>query len=150
MGQEEVPGHVEAGGNGRAEGKGRGLEEDGAEDGKINLRKNLDGTSPTTTGTLGESMVPSTKSGLRPRPDRCSSPDSSLRTGLRRHRISNIFQVPGHRAGSLRIERYTKLLGTTDVVDIKDPIGGNTIDNWVIRPWSKLVTLSTTTKQRRR
>ena len=44
VGQEEVPGHVEAGGNGRAEGKGRGLEEDGAEDGKINLRKNLDGT----------------------------------------------------------------------------------------------------------
>lgn len=33
VGQEEVPGHVEAGGNGRAEGKGRGLEEDGAEDG---------------------------------------------------------------------------------------------------------------------
>lgn len=33
VGQEEVPGHVEAGGDGRAEGKGRGLEEDGAEDG---------------------------------------------------------------------------------------------------------------------
>lgn len=94
-------------------------------------------------------MAPSTKSGLRRRPERCSSPDSSLRTGSRRHRISNIFQVPGHRAGSLRIERYTNLLGTTDEVDIKDPIGGNTIDNWVIRPWSKLVTLSTTTKQRR-
>lgn len=31
--QEEVPGHVEAGGDGRAEGKGGGLEEDGAEDG---------------------------------------------------------------------------------------------------------------------
>lgn len=32
-GQEEVPGHVEAGGDGRAEGKGGGLEEDGGEDG---------------------------------------------------------------------------------------------------------------------
>ena len=32
-GQEKVPGHVEAGGDGRAEGKGGGLEEDGAEDG---------------------------------------------------------------------------------------------------------------------
>lgn len=33
MGQEELPGHVEAGGDGRAEGKGGGLEEDGAKDG---------------------------------------------------------------------------------------------------------------------
>lgn len=33
VGQEEVPGHVQAGGDGRAEGKGGGLEEDGAEDG---------------------------------------------------------------------------------------------------------------------
>lgn len=33
VGQEEVPGHVEAEGDGRAEGKGGGLEEDGAEDG---------------------------------------------------------------------------------------------------------------------
>lgn len=32
VGQEEVPGHVEAGGDGRAEGKDGGLEEDGAED----------------------------------------------------------------------------------------------------------------------
>lgn len=32
VGQEEVPGHVEAGGDGRAEGKGGGLKEDGAED----------------------------------------------------------------------------------------------------------------------
>lgn len=32
VGQEEVPGHVEAGGDGRAEGKGGGLEEDGAGD----------------------------------------------------------------------------------------------------------------------
>lgn len=31
--QEEVPGYVEAGGDGRVEVKGRGLEEDGAEDG---------------------------------------------------------------------------------------------------------------------
>lgn len=43
MGQEKVPGHVQTGGDGRAEGKGGGLEEGGAEDGKINLRKNLDG-----------------------------------------------------------------------------------------------------------
>lgn len=33
VGQEEVPGHVEAEGDGRAEGKGGELEEDGAEDG---------------------------------------------------------------------------------------------------------------------
>lgn len=33
MGQEELPGQVEAGGDGRAEGKGGGLEEEGAEDG---------------------------------------------------------------------------------------------------------------------
>lgn len=32
VGQEEVPGHVQTGGDGRAEGKGGGLEEDGAED----------------------------------------------------------------------------------------------------------------------
>ena len=49
VGQEEVPGHVEAGGDGRAEGKGGGLEEDGAEDGQINLRKNLDSTALPTT-----------------------------------------------------------------------------------------------------
>lgn len=33
VGQEEVPGHVQTGGDGRVEGKGGGLEEDGAEDG---------------------------------------------------------------------------------------------------------------------
>lgn len=33
MGQEEVPGHVQTGGDGRAEGKSGGLEEDEAEDG---------------------------------------------------------------------------------------------------------------------
>lgn len=38
MGQEELPGYVEAGGDERAEGKGEGLEEDRAEDGQINLR----------------------------------------------------------------------------------------------------------------
>lgn len=32
-GQEEAPGYVEAGGDGRTEGKGEGPEEDGAEDG---------------------------------------------------------------------------------------------------------------------
>lgn len=45
MGQEEVPGHVEAGGDGRAEQGGGGLEQGGAEAASINLRKNLDGTS---------------------------------------------------------------------------------------------------------
>ena len=33
MGQEEVPGHVEAGGDGRTEEEGGGLEDDGAEAG---------------------------------------------------------------------------------------------------------------------
>lgn len=33
VGQEEIPEHVQAGGDGRTEGKGGGLEEDGAEDG---------------------------------------------------------------------------------------------------------------------
>lgn len=33
VGQEEVPGHVQTGGDGQAEGKDRGLEDDGAEDG---------------------------------------------------------------------------------------------------------------------
>lgn len=33
VGQEEVPGHIQAGGDGRAKGKGRWLEKDGAEDG---------------------------------------------------------------------------------------------------------------------
>ena len=33
MGQEEASGHVQTGGDGRAEGKSGGLEEDGAEDG---------------------------------------------------------------------------------------------------------------------
>ena len=46
MGQEEVPGHVEAGGDGRAEQEGGGLEQGGAEAASINLRKNLDGTLP--------------------------------------------------------------------------------------------------------
>ena len=44
MGQEEVPGHVEAGGDGRAEQEGGGLEQGGAEAASINLRKKLDGT----------------------------------------------------------------------------------------------------------
>ena len=43
MGQEKVTGYVEAGRDGRAERTGGGLEEGGAEDGKNNLRKNLDG-----------------------------------------------------------------------------------------------------------
>ena len=46
VGQEEVPEYVEAGGDGRTEGKGGGLEEDGVEDSKINLQKNLEGTLP--------------------------------------------------------------------------------------------------------
>ena len=54
MGQEEVPGHVEAGGDGRAEQEGGGLEQGGAEAASINLRKNLDGTEPCVliTGSL--------------------------------------------------------------------------------------------------
>lgn len=44
MGQEEVPGHVDAGGDGRGEQEGGGLEQAGAEAAAINLRKNLDGT----------------------------------------------------------------------------------------------------------
>lgn len=36
-----------------------------------------------------------------------------MRTGSRRHRISNVFQVPGRRAGSLRIGRYTNFPDTT-------------------------------------
>lgn len=51
MGQEEVPGHVEAGGDGRAEQEGGGLEQGGAEAASINLRKNLDGTYYHTTAT---------------------------------------------------------------------------------------------------
>ena len=45
-GQEEAPGYVESGRDGRTERKVGGLEEDGAEDSKINLQKNLDGTPP--------------------------------------------------------------------------------------------------------
>lgn len=46
VGQEEAPGYVEAGRDGRTERKVGGLEEDGAEDSKINLQMNLDGTLP--------------------------------------------------------------------------------------------------------
>ena len=46
MGQEEAPGYVEAGRDERTERKVGGLEEDGAEDSKINLQMNLDGTPP--------------------------------------------------------------------------------------------------------
>ena len=53
MGQEEVPGHVEAGGDGRAEQEGGGLEQGGAEAASINLRKNLDGTASPATATPG-------------------------------------------------------------------------------------------------
>ncbi|MEE0318987.1 MAG: hypothetical protein U0I69_03505, partial [Collinsella sp.] len=37
----------------------------------------------------------------------------SLRTGSRRHRISTVFQIPGRRADSLRIGRYTNFLDIT-------------------------------------
>ena len=40
-------------------------------------------------------------------------PASSLLTGSRRHRISTVFQIPGCRADSLRIGRYTNFLDTT-------------------------------------
>ena len=55
MGQEEVPGHVEAGGDGRAEQEGGGLEQGGAETASINLRKNLDGTYPQQNARTGHS-----------------------------------------------------------------------------------------------
>lgn len=55
MGQEEVPGHVEAGGDGRAEQEGGGLEQGGAEAASINLRKNLDGTG-TSNMSFSESV----------------------------------------------------------------------------------------------
>lgn len=41
-----------------------------------------------------------------------------MRTGSRRHRISTVFQVPGRRADSLRIGRYTNFLDTTSPVDL--------------------------------
>ena len=53
MGQEEVPGHVEAGGDGRAEQEGGGLEQGGAEAASINLRKNLDGTESEAADYAG-------------------------------------------------------------------------------------------------
>ena len=43
-GPEEVPGHVQTGGDGRAEQEGGGLGQDGVEAASINLRKMLDGT----------------------------------------------------------------------------------------------------------
>ena len=52
MGQEEVPGHVQAGGDGQAEGKDGGPEENEAEAGKINLRKILDGTHVSTSALI--------------------------------------------------------------------------------------------------
>lgn len=52
VGQEELPGYIEAGGDERTEGKGEGLEEDRAEDGQINLRKILDGTSTSSIQQL--------------------------------------------------------------------------------------------------
>ena len=36
-----------------------------------------------------------------------------MRTGSRRHRISTVFQIPGRRADSLRIGRYTNFLDIT-------------------------------------
>lgn len=52
MGQEELPGYIEAGEDERTEGKGEGLEEDRAEDGQISLRKILDGTSTSSIQQL--------------------------------------------------------------------------------------------------
>ena len=72
MGQEEVPGHVEARGDGRAEQEGGGLEQGGVEAASINLRKNLDGTGWRARWT---DLWPS-----RPRPPGAAS----LRT---RHRV---------------------------------------------------------------
>ena len=39
-----------------------------------------------------------------------------MRTGSRRHRISTVFQIPGRRADTLRIGRYTNFLDTTRLV----------------------------------
>ncbi|MEE0330766.1 MAG: restriction endonuclease subunit S, partial [Collinsella sp.] len=65
------------------------------------------------------------------RPGRCSSPASSLRTGSRRHRISTVFQIPGRRADSLRIGRYTNFLDITSGIIL----GG---DLNVVTPTGKL------------
>ena len=70
-------------------------------------------TGSTTRGAGAEPTGRPTGRGSRPRPGRCSSPASSLRTGSRRHRISSVFQVPGRRADSLRIGRYTNFPDTT-------------------------------------
>lgn len=70
------------------------------------------------TAALVESTVTSIGRGLRRRPGRCSSPASSLRTGSRRHRISTVFQIPGRRADSLRIGRYTNFLDTTNFATV--------------------------------
>lgn len=59
MGQEEVPGHVEAGGDGRAEQEGGGQGQGGAGAASINLRKNLDGTE--TIGMTGSASDISAK-----------------------------------------------------------------------------------------
>ena len=65
MGQEEVPGHVEAGGDGRAEQEGGGLEQGGAEAASINLRKNLDGTA-RWCGSRARSCASRTRYGRSP------------------------------------------------------------------------------------
>mgnify|MGYP000335051094 CR=1 FL=1 len=68
MGQEEVPGHVEAGGDGRAEQEGGGLEQGGAEAASINLRKNLDGTAQAEE-EQEEAVGRPTPKAPRPAPD---------------------------------------------------------------------------------
>ena len=43
-----------------------------------------------------------------------------MRTGSRRHRISTVFQIPGRRADSLRIGRYTNFLDITSRRSTRD------------------------------
>lgn len=70
-------------------------------------------TSPATTDAPGESTVPSIGRGSRRRPERCSSPASSLWAGSRRHGISTVFRILERRADSLRIGIYTIFLDTS-------------------------------------
>ena len=58
MGQEEVLGHVEAGGDGRAEGKGRRLEEDGPRTAKSLFERILTVPQPVLFTSSFEKSVP--------------------------------------------------------------------------------------------
>lgn len=98
MGQEEVPGHVEAGGDGRAEQEGGGLEQGGAEAASINLRKNLDGTAQAEE-EQEEAVGRPTPKAPRPAPD---SGPGRLESGAR---TANGPVLPCSRAISLQTLR---------------------------------------------